>query len=145
MQSEPTEVSKTSTNTTVPASRDAYFQHGTHTPHQPGSRLSSLGEERDDSGLSAGEADSSVASAPHLDRTIESSSEGKRTESPLRTHSPVDRIAEYERALTASQKRQHDGPGFRVVDRKKKTRDEGLSIAAFPNGKLNGSLGLKHP
>ncbi len=60
----------------------------------------------------------------------------RRLSPPSRPHtrSPVDRIAEHERALPYMQKKKNQGPSFTVIQGGKKSGTCQFGIADFPNG-----------
>ena len=141
MQPEPTEVSTEASSTQVLPVQNTYIQHGFRDINEPGARPPP-GEERVEPRESVADADTAVLSTANLDKTVETPSSWMKTTSAQRTQSPVDRIAEHERALTTSPKKSNEGLRFKVVERNKNPRDENSSIAAFPNGRHGRDL---HP
>ena len=68
--------------------------------------------------------------------SLEALSKGLRPELPPKTRASIDRISEYERALTPSPRRNDSGPGFKVIQKAKKAAVPGTStIVDFPNGR----------
>ena len=141
MLPEPTEVSIKASSQVTTELQTAHPQHGRRNDHEPGSRLLPFEGERDNPRCLVSETDASATSPTDLERPIETPLRRLKSDSSSGTRSPVDRIAEYENALNVSPKKGNEGPRFKVVEKKNtKLRDETLSIAAFPNGRLgNGS------
>lgn len=139
MPSEPTTVSTEASSPVLSEIHTANLQHGLRDDHEPGTRLLPLEGERVDPRCVVDETDASTTSSTDSDKTMETPLRRLRTEtSSLRTRSSVARIAEYENALKASPKKGNEGPRFKVVEKKHlRSRDESLSIAAFPNGRLS--------
>lgn len=143
MQPEPTEVSQeTSSTQSIPGIQNAYLQHGLQDCDEPDPRLLSYKEERDEPRCSVSEADASAPFTANLDDADETPLRRMRADSSPRTRSPVDRFAEYEKALNVSPKRSNEGPGFKIVEKSKKARENGSPIATFPNGMLSDFIGF---
>ncbi|KAI9872945.1 MAG: hypothetical protein M1830_001038, partial [Pleopsidium flavum] len=140
MQPEPTEVSQeTSSTQKTPGTQNAYLQHGLQNYDELGSRPLSREEERDEPSCS-GEADASEPDKANPDKEDETSVRWMRPDSSPRTRSPVDRIVEYEKASNFSTKRNNEGPGFKIVEKSKKARDNGSPISISPNEVLTHIL-----
>lgn len=141
MPSEPTKVPQENSSTQItPATQTPSLQHGFQGHDERAPHFLPTQEDRDEPSYSISEAHASAESAEvatHLDKNDEGSLRRMRSDSSPRTRSPVDRISEYESATTVSPKRDGNGPGFRIVEKSKKTRDNRLLIATFPNGMLS--------
>lgn len=143
MLPEPTKVSTETSSPVSPEQQTAHLQHGLCDDYEPGTRLLPSEGERVDSSCVVIETDVSTTSSTDFDKAIETPLRRLKTEPSSRTGSPVDRIAEYENVLNASPKKGNEGPRFKVVEKKHiGSRDENLSIAAFPNGRLRKGSGL---
>ncbi|KAI9821896.1 MAG: hypothetical protein M1827_002478 [Pycnora praestabilis] len=66
-------------------------------------------------------------------------------ESPLRARSAVNRIANYEKALSLLPKRKYEGPGFKVIAKSKKSGEGSSAITSFPNEVLTHILSHLEP
>ncbi len=138
MPSEPTAVSTEASTPVLSEIQTAHLQHGLRDDHEPGTRLPPFEGERVDLRCVVNETDAPTTSSTNSDKTTETPLRRLKTETSLRTRSPVARIAEYQNALKLSPKKGNEGPRFRVVEKKhSRSRDESLSIAAFPNGRLS--------
>ncbi len=141
MLSEPTAVSTEASSPVLSEIHTPNLQHGLRDDYEPGTRLLPLEGERVDPRCVVDETDASTTSSTDSDKTMETPLRRLRTETSLRTRSSVARIAEYENALKASPKKGDEGPRFKVVEKKHlRSRDESLSIATFPNGRLSDGL-----
>ena len=136
MQPEPNEtpqkISLTSTTQdNHQASQHGFDQSTQRLPVQP------LAEERrPEPRIFASDSASSTSSGSEFDEALEYPL--RRLSPPSRPHntSPVNRVAEYEKASTKSPKRRTEGPAFTVVLKGKKSTYDRIAITNFPNGPL---------
>jgi len=133
MQSRPIEVSKT-TSPIVQPQELQNRQHGVDLPDEPLPHPFSPGEGREPPQSSASKASFDGHGATQPQEAVENPSRRLSAEKLPRNRSPVDRIVEYERALTSSPKNLSRGPGFKVVPRSKRSGTGTLNLADFPNG-----------
>lgn len=134
MQSEPNELSQETSLDPNTQDSNVSSQHGLD---QSGLRLPRrlrAGEERSKPKRSASNTSWSTSSSASSTHGLEGSSRG------LRKHSPVDRIAKHERALTDPSKKRNQGPDFAVVQRGRSANDGQVVLADFPNGLLFSSF-----
>ena len=86
------------------------------------------GEGRPISRRSASIASSATSSSGSSEQSLEVSLRR------LRKNSPVDRIAEHEKAFSYKAKRRGQGPSFTVVERGRNTTTGQVNFTDFPNG-----------
>ena len=133
MQSRPLEVSKT-TSTQAQPQELRNRQHGFDHHDGPSPHAFSPGEGGEPPQGSVSKADLDKHSASQQGEAAETPSRRLSAEKRPRGQSPVDRITEYERALTPSPKTDSRGPGFKLVTTAKKYGPGTLGLADFPNG-----------
>lgn len=137
MQSEPNEILQKTSLTSSTQDNHQDSQHGfdqstQRLPVQP------LAEERrPEPGRSPSDSGSSTSSGGDFDEALEYPL--RRLSPPSRPHtrSPVDRVAEHEKASTKAPKRRTEGPAFTVIQRGKKPIYDRIAIADFPNGSFS--------
>lgn len=102
--------------------------------HQPAHQLQA-GEGRENNRRSGSITSSSSFSSRSSDDSLGGSSRG------LRKRSPVDRIADHEKASSYLPKIRSQGPAFAVIQRGRNATIGQLALADFPNGWLRLSSG----
>ena len=140
MQPEPNEIPQ---KTSLTRSTQDNYQDSQHGFDQSTQRLPvpPLAEERRPKPkLFASDSASSASSGSEFDEALEYPL--RRLSPPSRPHtrSPVNRVAEYEKASTKSPKRRTEGPGFTVVAKGKKSTYDRVAITDFPNGLLPDTM-----
>lgn len=140
MQPEPNEIPQ---KTSLTSSTQDNHQDSQHGFDQPAQRLpvQPLAEEgRPEPKLFASDNASSTSSGSEFDEALEYPL--RRLSPPSRPHtrSPVNRVAEYEKASTKSPKRRTEGPTFTVVPKGKKSNYDRVAITDFPNGPLPNTM-----
>ena len=137
MQPEPNEIlQKTSlTSSTQDYHQDSQYGFDQSTQRLPVQPLAE--ERRPESGRSPSDSASSTSSGGDFDEALEYPL--RRLSPPSRPHtrSPVDRVAEHEKASTKAPKRRTEGPAFTVIQRGKKPIYDRIAIADFPNGSFS--------
>ncbi len=100
-----------------------------HSDEQPTPQFRA-GQERARNSRSTSITSSSTSSSRGSDDSLERSLRG------LRKNSPVDRIAEHEKASSYLPKRRNQGPAFAVIQRGRNATTGQVALADFPNGSL---------
>ncbi len=130
MQPEPTDLSqKTSLNQNSP-DNNLKSQHGLDRSDSHLPRQLRAGEGRSIPRRSASNSSSATSSSTGSDQSLAGPLRG------LRKSSPVDRIAEHEKALRYSLRKKDQRPGFAVVQRGRNATTGQVVLADFPNGVL---------
>lgn len=135
MQPEPLQATQKSSSPDVTRNQPQPIQHGLN--QQADSARSDLPR-----GESGGEkhrsihhaATTAAAPAVHSSPIHEPPVSRLSSASPPHSRSPVDRIAEHEKATSYSPRKKQDGPSFTVVQRSRKFGSTQCFITDFPNG-----------
>ena len=79
-------------------------------------------------------AEAALAKVAVLNGALATPSRRLSTDSSSKGRSPVDRIAEYESAMSQPATKKDQGPKFKVVQMNQKPSNGNSAIAGFPNG-----------
>ncbi|KAI9792641.1 MAG: hypothetical protein M1833_001045 [Piccolia ochrophora] len=140
MQPGPSEATQSTSTATHPESSSPSAHHGLQDRHLPASRRSSPDGREELGSIVADEARSASSSSQAGEAYDELSERLSVSDTSSGQRSPVNRIAEHEKASSSVSKRYDDGPSFKVVKRANAGHGSGVSIAAFPNEVLTHVL-----
>ena len=133
MQPEPNEIPQKTSLTSTTQDNHSDSQHGFDQPTQR-QPVQPLAEERRSKPKLFASDSASSTSGSDVEEALEYPL--RRLSPPSRPHtrSPVNRVAEYEKASTKLPKRRTEGPAFTVVPKGKKSTYDRVAITHFPNG-----------
>ena len=136
MQPEPNEILQKTSLTSSTQDNHPDSQHGFDQPTQrlPVQPLDK--DKRPEPRRSPSDSASSRSSGGDFDEALEYPLRRLNPPSRPHTRSPVDRVAEHEKASIKSSKTRIEGPAFTVVQGGKKPIFDHIAIADFPNGSL---------